>query len=56
MEPDTELIYYSRWVQAHWNNDTFLLGVGFNTDDMAVGFFLGPITIYIGDAEYGDGE
>jgi len=47
-----ELIYFSRWLQIHWN-ETILFGIGFNIDDMALGIFLGAVSIYIGDAEYG---
>ena len=52
---DDAIIYYSRWCQIHWNQ-IFFLGIGFHVEDCALGIFLGPITIYIGDAEYGASE
>lgn len=52
---DEDTIFYSRWLQIHWN-ETFFLGIGFDPTDAALGFFLGPISIYIGDAEYGGSE
>ena len=50
---DENLIYLSRWVQIHWN-DIFFLGIGFNPDEIALGIYLGPISIYIGDSEYAE--
>jgi len=53
MDDDGELIYFSRWLQIHWNTDTIFFGIGFNINDMALGLFLGAISIYVGDVEYG---
>ena len=52
MDDDDDGIVLTRWFRIRWN-DIIAFGIGFDPNALIIGIYLGPISIYLGDAQDG---
>ncbi len=51
MDDDEDAILATRWLRIYWNTDAIAFGVAIHPYSLTLGFYVGPFTLCLGDAQ-----